>query len=486
MTSTDSRPQTAGVAPGAWASLAVVSGGLFLAVMSTTVVSVALPAIGQAVQANATDLEWIVDAYVLVYATLLVAGGTLGDRYGRKGLFLLGIGLFAGGSLLTGLASSVPVLLLGRVLQGIGPALLVPGSLTIIRATFEDERRRAVAIGLWSTSSGLAMALGPVLGGVLVHAAGWRWVFLFNVPLALILLLVAAKSVPKLPRVPAEAGFDWWGAVLSTVSIALLVLGVIEGQAAGWDAPLVIGCFVAGVAALAGFVLWERRKREPLVDVKLFAYRGFAVANAAAFVVFFGFIGVIVYLSAFFQQVRGESPVSAGLNIAILGVSLAIAAALTGKLVERVGERGPMVFGLLLSGAATLALLVLDNKSGIGEMWWQFVALGVGIGLCGTVTTTIAMSAVAAERAGMASAIVNALRQIGQVFGVAVLGALVYAGLSHGGAGGKLPPEQGIQFVDGLHNALWVAGLALIAVAIAAVALLPRSDHSGQQKGAPK
>lgn len=477
MTSTDSRSdtRTTEVAPGAWASLAVVSGGLFLAVMSTTVVSVALPEIGQAVGANATDLEWIVDAYVLVYATLLVAGGALGDRYGRKGLFLLGIGLFAGGSLLTGLASTVPVLLIGRIVQGIGPALLVPGSLTIIRATFEDDRRRAVAIGLWSTSSGLAMALGPVLGGLLVNA-GWRWVFLFNVPLALILLLVAAKSVPRLPRVATDAGIDWWGAVLSTAAIALLVLGVIQGQSAGWGAPLVIVCFVAGVAALVGFVLWELRRREPLIDVRLFANRAFAVANAAAFVVFFGFIGVIVYLSAFFQQVHQESPVSAGLDIAILGVSLAVAAALTGKLVAQVGERTPMVVGLLLAGGATLALLVLDSGTGIGPVWWQFVLVGVGIGLCGTVTTTIAMSAVPAERAGMASAIVNALRQVGQVFGVAVLGALVYAGLPSGGSGGKLSPAQGVQFVSGLHSALWVAGVALIVVAIAAVSLLRQPE----------
>ncbi len=475
MTRTEDAPRSGAAVRNPWLTLAVVSGGLFVAVLSTTVVSVALPSIGQGVRANATDLEWIVDAYVLVYATLLVTGGALGDRYGRKGLFLLGIVLFGLGSLLTGLAPSVGLLLVGRVVQGIGPALLVPGSLTIIRATFEDERARALAIGLWSTSSGLAMALGPVLGGLLAQGAGWRWVFLFNVPLAALLVLAAAMLLPRLPRADVRDRFDWGGAVLSAVGIALLVYAVIDGQSSGWTAVPVLVGFVAGLAALVAFVAWELRRPAPLIDVRLFAHRTFTVANTAAFVVFFAFIGVIVYLSAFFQQVQGHSSVVAGLEIAILGVTLAVASAVTGRLVDRIGERLPMIAGLLLAGFATLTLLWLDRTSGIGTIWWQFALLGIGIGLCGTVTTTIAMSSVDSQQAGMASAIVNALRQVGQVFGVAVLGAIVESGLSAGGtAGGRLPPAQASVFVSGLHTALAVSGIALLAVAALALTLLRR------------
>jgi DHA2 family methylenomycin A resistance protein-like MFS transporter len=460
---------------GSWWTLVVVSGGLFLAVVSTTVVSVALPAIGQGLHANATDLEWVVDAYVLVYATLQVTGGALGDRFGRKGLFLLGTVLFGLGSLLTGLAPSVALLLVGRVLQGIGPALLVPGSLTIIRATFEDEKKRAMAIGLWSMSSGLAMALGPVLGGILVQAAGWRWVFLFNVPLAAILLLAAAAVVPKMDRSEVRTRFDVLGAILSAVGIALLVFAVIDGQAAGWTSPLVLAGFVAGIVVLVGFVWWERRRDEPLIDVTLFARGAFTAANTAAFVVFFSFIGIIVYLSGYFQQVQGHSSVVAGLDIAVMGVALAVSSAWTGRLVDRMGERLPMIVGLLIAGGATLGLLTLGAGTGIGAIWWLFALLGIGNGLCGTVTTTIAMSAVDARRAGMASAILNALRQVGQVFGVAVLGAIVYAGLPGGGStGGRLDPAHGALFVHGLHTALWVSGLALVAVAALTVVLIPR------------
>jgi DHA2 family methylenomycin A resistance protein-like MFS transporter len=452
--------------------VAVVSAGLFLSVISTTVVSVALPSIGSGLHAGPADLEWIVDAYVLVYATLLITGGVLGDWYGRKGLFLIGVGLFGAGSLLTGLAPAVPVLLAGRVVQGLGPALMVPGSLAFIRAIFDDERARALAIGLWSTSAGLAMALGPALGGLLIDAGGWRWVFLFNGPLALVVALAAARMVPRLPRVRHEGGFDWAGAVLSTAGVALLVLALIDGQAVSWTAPIVLIGAIAGLAALAGFVVWELRRRQPMIDVRLFARPAFTAANVAAFTVFFAFIGLIVYLSGYFQNVQGRSPVATGLAISLLGVALAVSSAATGALVGRTGERLPMIAGLVLSGAATLVLVTIGPGTGLGSLWWPFLLLGVGMGLSGTVTTTIAMSAVNPERAGMASAIVNALRQVGQVFGVAVLGALVYGQLPGGGTvSGRLSPHLGALFVSGLRSALWVSGLALLAVAALATAL---------------
>ncbi|MBD2898834.1 putative multidrug resistance protein MdtD [Actinomadura sp. RB99] len=459
----------------AWGTLAVAAVGLFLAVVSTTVVSVALPTIGRDLHAGPAALQWVVDAYVLIYASLLVAGGTLGDRLGRKGLFMAGTAVFGAGSLVTGLAPATGPLLAGRVLQGLGPALLVPGSLTLVRTVFEDGRRRAMAIGLWSTASGLALAVGPPLGGVIVAGLGWRWVFLLNVPLAAVLVAAAGRFVPRVPRPDAARGpFDWPGAVLTTAGVALPAFAAIQGQDEGWTSAPVLLAFAGGAAALAGFAWWERRAPQPLVDVTLFLRPRFAAANLVALVVFFAFVGAIVYFSAFFQQVQGRSPAGAGLEVSAIGVAYAVAATLSGRLVHRVGERAPLVAGLLVGGGATLGLLRLAPGTGTGAVWWDFALLGAGIGLCGTPVTTIAMSAVDASRAGMASAVTNALRQVGQVFGVAVLGALVYAGLPDGGAPGRLDTGEAAAFVRGLHHALWTSAAALLAVAAVAAVLCAR------------
>ena len=467
----------------AWVSLVVVAGGLFLAVMSTTVVSVALPTIGSDLHATASDLEWVVDAYVIVYSSLLVAGGAIGDRRGRKGLFLIGVATFGAGSLVTGLAPGIGGLMAGRALQGLGPALLVPGSLTIIRATFTGERQRAVAIGLWSTASGVALAVGPAIGGLLVNAGGWRWVFLFNVPLTIVLLALAGRFIPRLPRTPVRTRFDWAGAVLTTAGVAILAYATIAGPGHGWTAPLVIAAFVIGAATLVALVAWERRAAGPLINVTLFARPVFTVANLAALVVFFAFVGAIVYFSAYFQQVQHHDAITAGLDVSAIGVAFALAASQSGRLVARLGPRLPMLTGLAVAGAATLGLLRLGLHTSIGAIWWNFAILGTGIGISLTPMTAVAMSAVSAAQAGMVSAVHNALRQVGQVFGVAVLGALVYARLpASASAGPPLPQRQAELFLDGLHNAIWLAGLALLATAgIGAAVLTCRSPRHGPQ-----
>ncbi len=463
-------------ASGSWVTLVVVAGGLFLSVMSTTTVGVALPSIGVDLRATATDLEWIVDAYVIVYSSLLVAGGVAGDRRGRKGLFMVGAAIFGLGSLVTGLAPNVGVLMAGRAFQGLGPALLVPGSLTIIRATFIDERRRAVAIGLWSTASGVALAVGPALGGALVEAGGWRWVFLFNVPLAVVLAGLAGRFVPRLPRTPVPTRFDWTGVVLTTGGVAILAYATIEGPDRGWDSPLVLTAYAIGGAALVGLVVWERRAKGPLVDVTLFARPAFTAANVAALVVFFAFVGSIVYFSAFFQQAQHRTAITAGLDVSAIGVAFALAASQSGRLVARFGPRVPMLAGLVIAGLATLGLLRLDPHTGVGAIWWNFALLGAGIGMCLTPMTAVAMSSVDAAQAGMVSAMHNSLRQLGQVFGVAVLGALVYAGLPpNASAGRPLDRTQAALFTDGLHAATWVSGLALLAAAALAAVLLARA-----------
>jgi MFS transporter, DHA2 family, methylenomycin A resistance protein len=229
----------------------VVTLAQFMAVMSTSVVSVALPTIGRRLNTSSTSLEWIVDAYVIVYASLLVAGGVVSDRRGRKGMFMTGVTLFGLGSLACGLAPSVGWLIAGRVIQGLGPAIVTPTSLAIISATFDDPRARAAAIGVWSSGSGLALALGPAVGGLLVVGVGWRWVFLLNVPLSLIALGLGLRFIPLIQRGRGVTPFDWIGALLTTVGIAVLTFAIIEGPSRGWGSGLILGAFVLAVARWA-------------------------------------------------------------------------------------------------------------------------------------------------------------------------------------------------------------------------------------------
>ena len=489
-----------------WPVLLICSAGLFLAVLSTTMVSVALPAIGAQLHAGAAGLEWVVDAYVLTYAALLIAGGVAGDRRGRSGIFQAGVALFGAGSLAAALAPGTGLLIAARIVQGTGPALLIPASLAIVRAVFTSPRQRAVAFGLWSTSSGVAMATGPALGGLIVEGPGWRWVFALNVPLATAVLAAALIWVPRLPR-SASGPFDWAGALTSVSGLGLLAFAVIEGQTRGWAAAPVLAAFAAGTALLAAFTAAEHRlarpgavpaatrpaacgpaaepgaaaggpgarpgtplpgqraRPEPLVTVGLFGRPAFALANLAALTVFFAFVGAIVYFSAYFQQAQGRSPVAAGLAVGVLGVAYAAVAAASGRLVGRFGERGTLLAGLVLSGLAMLSLCRLGPGTPLTAIWWNFALLGGGIGLCGTPMTTLAMSAADGRRAGMASAVLNASRQLGQVFGVAVLGALVYGYLPGSAAAGPLDAAQRLAFTAGLHHALLAAAAALLGTA---------------------
>lgn len=464
----------------------VVTLAQFMAVMSTSVVSVALPTIGRDLHASSTSLEWIVDAYVIVFASLLVAGGVASDRRGRKGMFMAGVTLYGLGSLVAGVAPTVGWLLCGRVIQGLGPAIVTPTSLAIISATFDDPRERAAAIGVWSSGSGLALALGPAVGGLLVDTIGWRSVFLLNVPLAAVAVTLGFRFIPVIPRSHAFGRFDWTGAVLTTAGVGVLTFGLIEGRSRGWGSVLILAAFVVAVGGLLAFVVWERRQEAPLIDVSLFARAPFTVANVAGLTVFFAFIGAIVYLSAYFQQVQGRSALGAGLAVLPIGIGFFCGAPLSGRLVGRFGPRLPMVFGLCLCGAGMVGLVRLRVDSSIGAVWWDLAAIGLGGGLSLTPMTAVAMAAVRADRAGMASAIHNSMRQVGQALGVAVLGSLVYAGVSGASAGGgRLVDGPAEAFVDGLHHAVLVSGGCLLIAAVLAVVLIPGGllAHRGPDPG---
>ncbi|PRZ40451.1 EmrB/QacA subfamily drug resistance transporter [Antricoccus suffuscus] len=457
-----------------------------MTVMSVTLVSVALPDIGRDLPANATDLQWIVDGYIIVYASLLVACGVAGDRFGRKGVFIVGIALFATGSLVAGLAPSIAPLLIGRVIQGLGPAIVIPGSVTIIRALFDDPRQRALALGLWSTGSGVAMAVGPAVGGAIVDAVGWRWVFLINVPLGIVMLLVSIRYIPKLGRSSVRARFDWTGVALTTVGIACLAFAIIEGQDHGWTSPLILTAFVVGAAAMAAFILVERQITEPLINLDLFRRPSFTASNVAGFVVFFVYIGIIVYFSVFLQQVAGYSAIAAGLGVSSLGLAFAVVGPLAGFLVGRLGAHWPLTIGLVIIGCATLTLLRLTPDTGIAGLWWMLAIFGFGIGLSLTPMTAISISAVDAEHAGMASAVLNAVRQIGQVLGVAVFGVFAYGHLSTTTTTGHVfSHADGAAFVSGLRVALLISGIAVLVTAALGVVLFRRDRPDRANESTP-
>jgi predicted MFS family arabinose efflux permease len=293
---------------------------------------------------------------------------------------------------------------------------------------------------------------------------------------------LATRFIPMIPHSPATSSFDWTGAFLTTAGIGLLTFAIIEGPDRGWGSGLILGAFIAAFCALAAFVAWERRHEAPLIDVSLFSRAPFTVANLAGLAVFFSFIGGIVYLSAYFQQVQGRSALGAGLAVLPIGLGFFVGAPLSGRLVGRFGVRLPMVLGLGLCGAATLGLLRLEVDTPVSRLWWDLGAIGLGGGLSLTPMTATAMAAVRSDRAGMASAIHNSMRQVGQALGVAVLGSLVYAGVVGGVSGGlRLHGADAAAFVSGLHRALAVSGGCLLVAAALAVLLIPggQLSHTG-------
>lgn len=454
--------------------LLTITAAQTLSVASASVVAVALPDLGRDLGASASEQQWVIDAFVLVFASLLVAGGVYGDRRGRTHAFLIGLTLFAAGSLWCALAPDVGTLLAGRVIQGLGPALVLPASLAIVTSVFEDPRARARAIGVWATGSGIGLASGPTVGGVLVDVFGWRAVFAVNVPFAALLLLAGARGIPRIRPVPAPHRFDVGGAALLTLGIGALCFTIIEGRGLGWTSVPIAASAVLTVLALGGFLAWERDRPGALVNPALLREPVFAAANLAGATVFFALIGATVFFSVFFQQVQGRSPLQTGFCMLPLGLAVMVCAPVSGRLTGRIGPRIPMLTGLVVACGATLGMLRLEPDLGYGAVWWNVALIGVGAGTSLPAMTVTAIGAVDAARAGMASAIHNASRQIGQVLGVAILGAIIAAHAGERADGGRrLAGAAAEDWVTGLHAALVVAAALLLAVAAATAVLMP-------------
>ncbi|MGE5408136.1 MAG: MFS transporter [Syntrophothermus sp.] len=400
---------------------------LFLVGLDITVVNVALPTIGRDLDAGISGLQWTVDAYTVVMASLLMLSGSMADRFGRRRIFVAGLSLFSAASLLCSFAPTVELLVAFRVLQAIGASMLNPVAMSIITNTFTEPRERARAIGVWGAVFGAAMALGPVLGGLQVSILDWRAIFLVNLPIGAAAIFLTLRFVPE-SRAPRPRRFDPLGQAAVLVLLAALTYGIIEAPHRGWSSPVIVGAFATAALALAALLAHEPRRREPLVDPRFFRSAPFASAIVISVAALAAFGGFLLLNTLYLQDVRGLSPVQAGLATTPMAVTMMLASPLSGRLV---GSRGPRL-PLAVAGVCTfVACAMLTGVTAETSLLWlaaAYAVFGTGFGFVNAPITNAAVSGMPREQAGVASAIATTSRQFGQTLGVAVVGAIVAAG----------------------------------------------------------
>lgn len=414
-----------GRAAGRWVLAAAILGSS-ITFIDGTVVNVALPVLQRELGASVGQAQWIVEAYALMLAALMLVGGSLGDRLGRKRVFSAGVLLFALASVWCGLAANISQLIAARGAQGVGAALLVPGSLALISANFSKERR-GQAIGTWSGFTAIAAGIGPVMGGWLVENFSWRWIFFINIPFCLAVLLIAWRRVPESRDEQTQGRVDWLGATLATVGLGGVVFGLIESSTRGLTAPLVVASFTIGVAALAGFVYAEARLEEPMMPLGLFRSATFAGANLLTLFLYAALGGLLFFLPFNLIQVQGYTATAAGAALLPFVATMFLLSRWAGGLVERYGSKLPLVIGPLIA-AAGFALFALPGAHA-GSYWTSFfpavMLMSVGMTVSVAPLTTTVMGAVEARRAGVASGINNAISRIAALLAVAVFGVLM-------------------------------------------------------------
>jgi EmrB/QacA subfamily drug resistance transporter len=486
---------------------------LAMAMLDNTVVNVALPTISRELDAGVSGLQWIVDGYVLVFASLLLTGGIAGDRYGRKKVFMSGLAIFTMASALCGLSQSTEQLIAARAIQGVGAALLMPGTLSIITVTFPPHER-AKAIGLWAGVSGLALALGPTVGGLMVEHLGWQSVFFLNVPIGIIAIFAAWRNVREsVSEVTRE--LDIPGLLLGSGALFFATYGLIEANEKGWSDPLIVGSMIAFAVLGIAFLLFERQSPKAMLPLRFFRIPAFSAGATVAFSVSFGMFATFFFMSLYMQLIRGYSAFEAGIRFLPMTLMIIVVAPNAGRYASRHGSRIPMTFGLTMAGTGLLLLSFISVETSYWLMLPLFVMMGVGIGATMAPMTAAVMNAVGPERAGLGSATTNTSREVGGVFGIALLGtilttrlgsvlapalatlglppasqAAVEATAGHGILDpkvlGALPQDQQGAVVEafrqswmsGFRLSLVVAGAVLLVAAIVANRFIPGREHA--------
>ena len=450
--------------------LAVTCLGQFMVLLDNTIVGAALPDMQRRLHTQLTGLQWIVDAYVLLVAMLLLSGGVFADRFGRKRVYLAGVAVFTAASGVCSLAPSVGWLVAGRVLQGVGAAALSPASLALLAAAYPVPRERVKAIGLWAGFSGIGLAAGPAAGGVLIDAFGWPAIFLVNLPIGVLLLLVGLRSLEE-SRNPGAPAIDVPGTMLSVPGVGVLTYGLIEGGARGWTSPVILGSFAAAAVLLGAFVAVEARRPAPMLPLRLFRQRLFSVSNTAMVVVGFALMGSSFFFSQFFVSVQGSSILRASLRTLPTSLAMVVVSPVAGRLAARYGFRSVVTTGLAMAGLGLLALGTVHADTGYESVWWRLALVGAGFALTLSPLTGAAIQAVDPAEGGLASGVSSTTRQIGAVLGVAALGAVV-----------RSRQAGGASFGSGLDSAFLVAGAVTLATAVLTGLWLTKSKPAKDAK----
>jgi len=445
-------------------TLLTVALATFMTYLDNNIVNVAMPAIQKDLHLTISGLEWVVSSYILVFASLLLAGGRLADVFGRKKLFLIGLGIFTVASLAAGLAGNATALVISRSVQGLGAALVTPTTLAIISATFTNARQRATAVGIWSGVGALALAVGPLLGGVLSQHATWEWIFILNVPIGALTFVMGVRVITESRRDSGPRRLDVSGLGTSALALLALTYGLIEGQSRGWTSPLIVACFVVAVVLGAAFLWIERRNAQPMIAMSLFSERVFSGGLIALMMWGFGLFGIYFFTSLYLQNVLGFSPTKAGLAFLPMALLMAAGAVVSEQLSRRLGAHRVVAFAMLLmaGGIAWVSLLSADT-SFLGLMP-SFAVIGIGGGLTVPLTASV-LDAMPREEAGVASGIFNAFREISGLLGVTVIGAILATRQSGLVAAGSSAVDA---FLGGYSTGGLISAALVVAGAIAA------------------
>jgi EmrB/QacA subfamily drug resistance transporter len=452
-------------------TFAVTSVALVMVTLDNLVVTTALPVIRKDLHASLEGLEWTVNAYTLTFAVLLLTGAALGDRFGRRRMFAIGLSVFTVASAAAALAPSMGVLVAARAVQGAGGAIVMPLTLTILSAAVPAEKR-GLALGAWGGIGGLAVALGPLVGGAVVSGLSWQWIFWINVPVGLVLIPLALRRLEE-THGPSDR-LDLPGVGLASAGLLGIVWGLVRGNGQGWTSPEIVLTLAGGALVLVGFVLWELRTDAPMLPMRFFRNRTFALTNLASLLMFFGMFGSIFLLAQFFQTVQGYSPFGSGLRILPWTAMPIFVAPIAGALSDRIGGRRIIATGLALQAVGLGWIAAVSTPTTpYADLVAPFVLSGIGMALFFAPVAYLVLSAVRPEEEGQASGANNAIRELGGVFGVAVL-ASIFA--HYGGYG------TGESFVDGLTPAIWV-GAAVVGLAAVAAMFIPRRGRPAEVEG---